>query len=261
MPIGIDGRGRADARGAVRARPHNPRAYRPARQPRVSPPMSACPSRRGLTAASQPWAWIWDGKPWRCVTTGPRTPIRNRWIRRASNCAAPTSRGRARAKDRPTGASRSPPSHGCTPAYASKATTALVACAGSIRGATLNMVGLARNRRRQRGFIRPREYKAAWNGVVCRRIDRGFPRSPLCCRCGAHMNRDPNAARNIRDYKAGVCLWRPCKTDGNDGSGQRSRNSCAERPAAIGVKRDRWYQFAGCVEGRGGYRTRCARSG
>lgn len=49
--------------------------------------------------------------------------------------------------------------HARLSAYASKATTALVACAGSIRGATLNMVGLARNRRRQRGFICPREYR------------------------------------------------------------------------------------------------------
>lgn len=53
--------------------------------------------------------------------------------------------------------------HACMAAWrsacASKATAALVACADSIRGATLNMAGLARNGSAE--FICPWEYKAA----------------------------------------------------------------------------------------------------
>ena len=109
-----------------------------------------------------------------------------------------------------------------------KASTAIVRKAGSLSVETLNISGMMRNRRLARAiadsgmaeFLRQLEYKAAQAGKAFRRIDRWYPSSRLCNHCGwrndtltlaqrdwwcggcgAQVDRDLNAARNIRDYE------------------------------------------------------------
>jgi putative transposase len=87
----------------------------------------------------------------------------------------------------------------------------------------LSVAGLARTRLAKSvydagwgEFVRQLEYKSTWQGKVCHRIDRWFPSSRLhqecgtlntltladrqfvCAGCGAVVDRDWNAAQNIR---------------------------------------------------------------
>lgn len=107
-----------------------------------------------------------------------------------------------------------------------KATTDLVQRASIIGIEDLHVVGMLRNRRLARSlsdasmsaFHRQLTYKAAWHGSIVQRVDRFFPSSQLhhgcagrkadltlaerqwmCPDCGALVERDLNAARNIRD--------------------------------------------------------------
>lgn len=109
-----------------------------------------------------------------------------------------------------------------------KATTDIVRRAGSVSAEDLNIIGMVRNRRLARAisdigmgeFLRQLEYKCAWAGIPFRRIDRWYPSSRLCHRCGwrndgltlamrdwdcggcgVRLDRDVNAAVNIRDYE------------------------------------------------------------
>lgn len=94
---------------------------------------------------------------------------------------------------------------------------------------TLNVSGMVKNRRLAKsvsdaGFgeiARQLEYKAEWHGVELQKIDPWYPSSQLCSRCGyrerrmknlsirtftcsacgLELDRDVNAAINIRDYR------------------------------------------------------------
>ena len=43
------------------------------------------------------------------------------------------------------------------------------------------------------------EYKLTWRGKKLVRVDRFFPSSKKCCTCGNRIDRDLNAAINIRE--------------------------------------------------------------
>jgi putative transposase len=107
-----------------------------------------------------------------------------------------------------------------------KATTSLVQRASIIGLEDLHIAGMLRNRRLARSlsdasmseFHRQLTYKAAWHGSTVQRIDRFFPSSQIhhacggrktaltlaerhwmCPACEALVDRDLNAACNIRD--------------------------------------------------------------
>jgi len=95
---------------------------------------------------------------------------------------------------------------------------------------TLNVRGLQKNRCLAKGiadvawseFIRQLEYKAQWKGKNVLKIEQWFPSSQICCNCGANsgkkglnirkwecpechtkLDRDINAALNIKNYGLG----------------------------------------------------------
>ena len=109
-----------------------------------------------------------------------------------------------------------------------KLTTAIVSRAGQVSVEDLNVAGLGRSRLARSihdagwgELLRQLEYKCAWAGIPFRRVDRFYPSSKLCNACGWRnaeltlrdrewwcggcgvlVDRDLNAARNIRDYTA-----------------------------------------------------------
>ena len=112
---------------------------------------------------------------------------------------------------------------------AHKTTTALARTAGHIKVETLNLSGMVKNKKLSKAisdagignFIRILEYKCKFYGCGFEKIDRWFPSSKLCseCRqkhvcldlsdrvfvcqsCGMVMDRDLNAAVNIKQYDA-----------------------------------------------------------
>lgn len=112
-----------------------------------------------------------------------------------------------------------------------KATSALVKAksAGKVIVETLNVAGMRRNKRLSRafhragisGFLRMLEYKCEWYGVAFEKADRWFAstktcsacgerkvamdlseREYVCMACGLILDRDLNAAINIKQYDA-----------------------------------------------------------
>ena len=121
-----------------------------------------------------------------------------------------------------------------------KATTDIVSRAGTVSVEDLNVSGMVRNRRLSRAiadtgmaeFVRQMAYKCAWSGIPFRKIDRWFPSSKQCSHCGRRndaltlavrewqcagcgvmLDRDANAAVNIRDYQGpGAARCQPAET-------------------------------------------------
>ena len=108
-----------------------------------------------------------------------------------------------------------------------KATTAIAKSAGRVVVETLNVAGMAKNRRLARaladasmsGFLVKLEYKCRWYGAEYVKADRWFPSSKLCAHCGwkndelmlSHRawwcggcgvlnDRDANAAVNLANW-------------------------------------------------------------
>ena len=108
-----------------------------------------------------------------------------------------------------------------------QATAQIAKRGGTVKVETLNVVGMKHNRRLARAisdagmseFVRQLEYKCAWHGAGFVRLDRWYPSSKTCNRCGAvkqslllsertyrcnrcgfECDRDENAARNIQAY-------------------------------------------------------------
>jgi putative transposase len=105
----------------------------------------------------------------------------------------------------------------------------------------LNTAGMVRNRRMAKAILdanfcemhRQLVYKMAWAGGEVRRVDRFFPSSKLCsacgcinnnltlddrewdCKCGAHHDRDVNAAINL----ATKCFGRGLTVTAREGTG------------------------------------------
>ena len=106
-----------------------------------------------------------------------------------------------------------------------KTTAQIAKRGGCVTVETLNVDGMKRNRRLARSisdagmseFVRQLEYKCEWHGTEFRRVDRWYPSSKTCSRCGAvkqslllsermyrcnicgfECDRDENAARNIQ---------------------------------------------------------------
>jgi putative transposase len=131
-----------------------------------------------------------------------------------------------------------------------KATTALARRYETVVAEDLNVAGMTRNRRLARaicdqGFGTARRmlgYKTAWNGGTLILADRWYPSSKTCSGCGAvktklalsertyhcdhcglDLNRDVNAARNLRSLAA---------------SGAESQNACGgcARPGTAGQR-------------------------
>ncbi len=108
-----------------------------------------------------------------------------------------------------------------------KATCAIAKTWAVVKVETLNVSGMAKNKRLARSlsdagmaeFVRMLEYKCAWYGAHFVKVDPWFPSSKTCSACGAvkaelslsertyhcdrcgfECNRDLNAARNIKAY-------------------------------------------------------------
>ena len=108
-----------------------------------------------------------------------------------------------------------------------KATTQIAKRGGTVKVETLTVAGMKHNRRLARAisdaglsaFVRQLEYKCHWYGAEFRRVDRWYPSSKTCSRCGAvkqslllsertyrchrcgfACDRDANAARNLQAY-------------------------------------------------------------
>jgi putative transposase len=138
-----------------------------------------------------------------------------------------------------------------------KTTTAIVRRFGVIGIEDLNVSGMVRNRHLSRAisdigwgeFRRQLDYKSALQGAAVVPVDRFFPSSKLCsrcgalqdklplsvreweCGCGAVHDRDVNAALNIR--RSALAAW-SCRVEnacGVEGSGL-SRKSRRVKPAA-----------------------------
>ena len=110
------------------------------------------------------------------------------------------------------------------------ATTKIAKRGGTVKVETLNIEGMKKNRRLARAvsdagmgeFVRQLEYKCRLYGTEFVRLDRWYPSSKTCSRCGAHKqslllsertyrcnrcgfecDRDENAARNIQAFPTG----------------------------------------------------------
>ena len=133
-----------------------------------------------------------------------------------------------------------------------QATTQITKRGGTVKVETLHVAGMKCNRRLARAisdaglseFVRQLEYKCAWHGAEFERIDRWYPSSKTCSRCGAvkqslllseriyrcnlcgfECDRDENAARNIQAYT-------PARSAG--AMDVETRKTKPENPAAQG---------------------------
>ena len=106
-----------------------------------------------------------------------------------------------------------------------KATTQIAKRGGTVKVETLNVDGMKRKRRLARAisdpglaeFVRQLEYKCGWYGTAFEKVDRWYPSSKTCSRCGVvkqslllsertyrcnlcgfECDRDENAARNLQ---------------------------------------------------------------
>jgi len=113
-----------------------------------------------------------------------------------------------------------------------KASNAIVKIAGVIGIENLDVAGMLKNRRLSRAISdaslselhRQIGYKAAWHGVIVVKADRYYPSSKTCsscgevkqdlslservyrCRCGLELDRDINAAINLKNYAEGFSV-------------------------------------------------------
>ena len=140
-------------------------------------------------------------------------------------------------------------------------TTAIAKQGGTVKVETLNISGMARNSRLARsvhdagmgGFVRMLAYKCDWYGTAFVQIDRWYPSSKTCSRCGAvkqalllsertyrcvtcgfECDRDANAARNIQAFdtaaRSAVADAETRRTDRPAGPhGRRSVNQTENR--------------------------------
>ena len=146
-------------------------------------------------------------------------------------------------------------------------TTAIAKRGGTVKVETLNISGMAKNSRLARAvhdagigeFLRMLAYKCDWYGTAFVQIDRWYPSSKTCSRCGARKqtlllsertyrcvvcgfecDRDVNAARNIQAFdtaaRSVVADAETRKTDRTTGShGRRSVNQTDDPlPVCIG---------------------------
>ena len=124
-----------------------------------------------------------------------------------------------------------------------KASTAITKCASLIGIEDLHIKGMLQNRRLSKAIsdaslselLRQIEYKAAWNGSAVVKADRFYPSSKACSCCGSvkaelklsertyscsdcgmEMDRDLNAAVNLKHYAAGSAV-KACRL-GSSGS-------------------------------------------
>ena len=133
-----------------------------------------------------------------------------------------------------------------------KATCAIAKTWAVVKVETLNVSGMAKNKRLARSisdagmaeFVRMLEYKCAWHGAQFVKVDPWFPSSKTCSACGAvkaalslsermyrcdrcgfECDRDLNAARNIQAYPvagsaAVKSARRPGRTAGDGRAGR-----------------------------------------
>ncbi len=140
-------------------------------------------------------------------------------------------------------------------------------------------------------FVRQREYKGHGYGTECRRVDRGYPSSKTCSRCGAVQqslllserthrchrcgfacDRDANAARNLQAYTGPTepartlnALPRPARSAGEEMDVETRKSHCREARARS-VKRlpdsqPAWFDSPGPGQGSVGSGDRIAAVG
>lgn len=146
-----------------------------------------------------------------------------------------------------------------------KATTQIAKRGGTVQVETLNVAGMKHNRRLARAisdaglseFVRQLEYKCLWYGTEFRRVDRWYPSSKTCSRCGAvkqslllsertyrchrcgfACDRDANAARNLQAYTGHTepprslnALPRPARSAGEEMDVETRKSHCREARA------------------------------
>ncbi|MXZ41929.1 MAG: IS200/IS605 family element transposase accessory protein TnpB, partial [Caldilineaceae bacterium SB0666_bin_21] len=150
-----------------------------------------------------------------------------------------------------------------------KATTQIAKRGGTVKVETLNVDGMKRNRRLARAigdagmgeFVRQLEYKCGWYGTAFEKVDRWYPSSKTCSRCGAvkqsllsertyrcnlcgfECDRDENAARNLQAYTGHKepartlnALPLPARSAGDPMDVETRRSHCREA-CARSVKR------------------------
>ena len=109
-----------------------------------------------------------------------------------------------------------------------RATTAIAKRGGTVKVETLHLAGMQRNRRLGRAlsdaglgeFVRQLEYKCAWYGTACEKVDRWYPSSKTCSACGAVKQSLLLSERIYRCLRCGFA----CDRDENPpGTSRRTR--------------------------------------
>ena len=127
---------------------------------------------------------------------------------------------------------------------------------GKVVVETLNVSGMVKNRRLARsladaslaGFIAKLEYRCGWNGIAFEKVDRWFPSTKTCSECGALRPNMELSERTFVCHSCGVMLDRDLNAAANlknaesfpaSGRGAEIRPDGGDRRQAAAMKRQK----------------------